>query len=204
MHGERHVPGADPRANPFADECVESGHGELPALETQRRQVELEVVGSHRCFDDGSRFETSGIGLEIEPSHDGIDIARANAISVGQHNQRVGKPRDFRNGMADVNDGDVEFVAQELDVVENLHAARNIERGERLVEQQDARLRQQRPADGDPLFLAAGKRTGLPAEQRIEAEDADHAARFDEANCRRAQMMSVQEIAFDRQVRKEQ
>src|SRR5437879_1006823 len=70
--------------------------------------------------------------------------------------------------------------------------------GRRLVARTAPRVARHRPADGDPLLLAAGKRAGLPAEQRVEAEDADHAARLDEANRRRAQMMSVQEIAFDR------
>ena len=51
-----------------------------------------------------------------------------------------------------------------------------VERGERLVEQQQARLHQERAADRDALALAAGQRAGPALEQMADTEQFhDHA-----------------------------
>ena len=77
--------------------------------------------------------------------------------------------------MADVHDRNVELVAQALDVVEDLGLARHVERGQRLVHQQNARLREQRAADRDALLFAARQRPRLAPQQRAEAEQVDDA-----------------------------
>ncbi len=82
--------------------------------------------------------------------------------------------------MADVDDRNVEFVAQALDVVEDLGLARHVERGQRLVHQQDARLGEQRAADGHALLLPARERRGLAAQQCTKAEQFDDARFVDE------------------------
>ena len=53
-----------------------------------------------------------------------------------------------------------------------------IERGERLVEQQQARLHQQRAADGDALALAAGELAGPALEQTADVEHRDDARKL--------------------------
>ena len=73
-----------------------------------------------------------------------------------------------------------ELVAQPLDVGEDLALARHIERRERLVHQQDARLGEQRAPDRDALSLAAGQRCRPAAQQRVEPEQRDDPRRLDE------------------------
>ena len=51
-----------------------------------------------------------------------------------------------------------------------------VERGQRLVEQQQARPHQQRAADRDALALAAGKLAGPPVEQMADVEHARRCA----------------------------
>jgi hypothetical protein len=67
------------------------------------------------------------------------------------------------------------LVAQAHQVGEDFRLARGVERGKRLVEQEQARLRQERAADGDALALAAGERAGPPLEKMLNAEHCDHA-----------------------------
>jgi hypothetical protein len=59
--------------------------------------------------------------------------------------------------MGDVDDGGTGVLVQRLDFGTHLDAQFGIEIGERLVEQEDARLAHQRPAHGDALALAAGQ-----------------------------------------------
>ncbi len=75
--------------------------------------------------------------------------------------------------MADIEDRDRELVPQPLDEGQQLALAGRIERGERLVHQQELRRGEQRPADGDPLPLAAGERGRPPVEQMTDPEHGD-------------------------------
>ena len=75
--------------------------------------------------------------------------------------------------MADIEDRHARLVAQPLDVGQDLGAPRLVERGERLVHQQQPRMGEQGAADGDPLLLAAGQRVGPALEQMTDAEQLD-------------------------------
>ena len=67
------------------------------------------------------------------------------------------------------------FVAQPHEIGQDLALARGIERGQRLVEQQQARAHQQRAADRDALALAAGELAGPAVEQVADVEQVDDA-----------------------------
>ena len=75
--------------------------------------------------------------------------------------------------MGDIEDRHAELVAQPLDQRQDLELARHVERGERLVHQEQARPRQERAADGDALALAARQRAGPAVEQTADAEHRD-------------------------------
>ena len=141
---------------------------------------------------------------QIEAAHDLLDLADGEALALRQDRDRVREPRDLRHGVAHVDDRDVKLVAKALDVVEDLALARYVERRQRLVHQEDARLREQGPADRDPLLLAAGERRGLAFEQCAEAEKIDHPLALDQALGRRAQALPVGEVRLDGKMRKEQ
>ena len=137
---------------------VELRHDELAAVEGERRQLVVGIVRGDARVDHRSRLVAAGRRPEVEPPHHVVDVADGEALAVGQHHDRVGEPRDLGDRMADVDDRNAELVAQPLDVVEDLGLARHVERGQRLVHQQDARLREQRAADRDALLFAARQR----------------------------------------------
>ena len=71
-----------------------------------------------------------------------------------------------------VHHRDGEPVAQRLKVRQHFLAARHIERGERLVQQQQPRLRQQRAPERDALAFTAGELVRTAREQRLECRAA--------------------------------
>ena len=75
--------------------------------------------------------------------------------------------------MADVEDGDVDVLRQPLQIRQQLAFARQIERGQRLVHQQQFRRGQQRAADRHPLFFTTRQRQRQPIEQRPDAQQLD-------------------------------
>ena len=77
--------------------------------------------------------------------------------------------------VADIEDRHPDLVAQPLEVGQDLLLARGVERGERLVHQQQPRAREQRAADRDALLLAAGEAGGPAIEQVADAEQLDDA-----------------------------
>ena len=64
---------------------------------------------------------------------------------------------DFAGLVADIDHRHLGLVAQPRQIRQDFELARAVERGERLVEQQQPRLHQQRAADRDALALAAGQ-----------------------------------------------
>ena len=59
--------------------------------------------------------------------------------------------------VGDEDVAEVELVLQVVEQVDDLRLDRHVERGNRLVEQDQARVDGQRPSDPDPLALAAGE-----------------------------------------------
>ena len=79
----------------------------------------------------------------------------ATRAAAFHHHEVVGQPRHFVGRVADVEHGDLQFVVQAFEVGQDFVLAREVERGQRLVHQQQARAGEQRAGDGDALALAA-------------------------------------------------
>ena len=73
--------------------------------------------------------------------------------------------------MADQNDRHRALVAQPLDIGIDLGLSRFVQRSQRLVHQQQVRVGQKRPPDGDPLLLAARQRGRPPLQKMAYAEE---------------------------------
>src|SRR6185437_816413 len=127
-----------------------------------------------------------------------------DAASAVEQDRGIGEPRDLRNRVGDVDDRNTKRGAQTLDVIEDLAPAREVERRQRLVHQQDPRLREERAADRDALALAAGKRRRPPAQHRLQTEKLDHLRRLDDALVGGTQPQAVMQIGADVEMRKEQ
>ena len=82
----------------------------------------------------------------------------------------IGEAQHLVELMADIHHGNRTVVTQALQVRQHFGAPRRIQRGQRLIQQQQPRLRQQRAADGDALALAARKTDGAPRQQRRQAQ----------------------------------
>ena len=89
---------------------------------------------------------------DVEHRPDRRDLALAQDHHGGR------EPRHLGDGVADVEDRHADLVAQPLDVGQDLGPPLLVERGERLVHQQQPRMGEQRAADRDPLLLAARQR----------------------------------------------
>ena len=96
----------------------------------------------------------------------------------------VASLRHLGDGVADIEDGHAHLVAQALDVGQDLGAPRLVERGQRLVHQQELRMGEQGAADRDPLLLAARQRGGAPFQQMADAQQIDDRGEIGSA-CRR-------------------
>ena len=176
---------------------------QLAAGERERGDLVVEVVrGDHR-IEHRPALESSGDRPEVEPRHDLRDRAARNRTAVRHQHHPFGQPHHLLDRMPDVDDRDPQLVAQPLDVVQDLALAAGVERGERLVEQQHPRARQQRAPDRDALLLAARQR-GRPAlEQRCDVEQVDHLVERRVAIFGRGEESAVQEILPYREMRKE-
>ena len=79
--------------------------------------------------------------------------------------------------VGDVDRGLADAVVQLLDLGAHLDAELGVEVGERLVEEEERRVADQRPAHGDALALAAGELAGLALQERLDLQAARRRAR---------------------------
>ena len=87
-----------------------------------------------------------------------------------QQHQRVGQPRHLVHGVGDIQHGDLQPVAQRLQPGQYVLLAGAVQRRQRLVQQQHARLARQRPRNRHPLALAAGQRVHPPLQQAANTQ----------------------------------
>ena len=103
--------------------------------------------------------------VELDRAADLLDRAVAHHDDAVRHRHRL----DLIVG--DVDRRRPQPLVQFLDLGAHLHAELGVEVGERLVEEEDARVANDRAAHGHPLPLAAGELAREAAEERLQAED---------------------------------
>ena len=114
-----------------------------------------------------------------------------------------GKPHDLRHRMADIDDGDLHLVAQPLEIGHDLCLSGSIERGERLVHQQQLWRGEQCAPDGHALLLATGKIARAALQQMCDAEQVENLCPRRIAFRLRREPFAIGEVALHRQVRKQ-
>src|SRR5690606_37662764 len=115
-------------------------------------------------------------------------------LAGGQAHHLRCQTRHFLPVMADVKNGEAQFVTNALDDLHDFLPARGVERGQRLVHQQKARGGEQRPANGDPLRLAAGEGARPAVEQVADVEKADDLIKADPSRRRRCEALAVKQV----------
>ena len=125
-----------------------------------------------RRADEAGDEEVGGPLVDLVGRADLLDHAAVHHRDLGGH----GHGLDLVVG--DVDDRGLELVVEPLDLEPHLGAELGIEVGERLVEEEDADVLDERPADGDALALAARElraacaRAGLDLQELCRPGDA--------------------------------
>ena len=154
-------------------EAFGAGHDERAAAHAQSEEAIAAVV----LFDDAverdrgvarDRQRQGRIALQF------TERSRADHSALVHQHDLVGEAFDLGDRVGDVDDRQRQPIAQPLEERQDLVLGRAVERRQRLVHQEQLGLRQQRPADRDPLALAAGKLARSAVEQRRDAEQLDH------------------------------
>src|SRR5579885_1720937 len=102
------------------------------------------------------------------PARQNLHPSRRRDTPILDPHDAGGDARDLGRIVADINHRQLRIVAQPLEVRKDLRLARGVERGERLVEQQQPRPHQERAADRDALTLAAGELARPTVEQMAD------------------------------------
>src|SRR5581483_11339654 len=124
------------------------------------------VENVHRRGADEPGDEEIGRDLvDLVRRPDLLDDAAVHDGDARRHGHRL----DLVVG--DVDDGLLQLVVQLLDLEPHLGAQLRVEVRERLVEEKDADVLDQRPPDRDALALAAGKLGGLPVVEVADLEE---------------------------------
>ena len=105
------------------------------------------------------------------PRHRNLDQFLHFARMGGQHQDAVGEEDRFVQIVGDEDDRDVDLAPDFEEM--RLHAAARlrVERAERLVHQENARLIGERAHDGDALLHAAGKLVRIGVGEFLEADE---------------------------------
>ena len=93
------------------------------------------------------------------------DLARGRGLTdmPGLHDDdEIGQRHRLVLTMRDMDEADAELALQALELAAHVLPQERIERRQRLVEQQDARPRDQRARERDPLLLAPRHLRGQP------------------------------------------
>ena len=125
----------------------------------------LDRRGEHRA--GGIR---AGQGGEIEPAQQAFDRPRRRDLAVVHQHQGIGEADDGVDVVADIEDRQLQIVAQAFDERQDFVAPLGIEAGQRLVHQHEARIGEKGASDRHPLLLAARQRRRLAVEQMVDAE----------------------------------
>ncbi len=186
-----------------ADRRLEPRHHQPAEGTGEFGQTPTRVGACNPGREHRTRLEPAGMGIKLGAAHNLLHRADGADPAVGDQHDRAGEPGYFGNRVADINDRHIRLIAQPLEIGQDLVLARRVERGQRLVHQQQARARQQGPADRHPLFFAARETARPTVEQRTDPEQIDNLG--EPAAGRRAgrEPMPEHQVPAHRQVRKE-
>ena len=161
------------------------------------------IAADNAGMEDDARLGLAGNSAEVEPRQHVVDRTRCRDLAVGEEDESIGDPGDLVEGVADIDDRQPHLVAEALDIGEDLVLPRFVERGKRLVHEEEAGACEQRPADRHPLLLAAGKARRTPGEEGGDAEEVDHLVERAPAVPPRGQAAPVEKVRAHREVREE-
>src|SRR5665811_2333792 len=105
--------------------------------------------------------------------------------------------------MGHVDDRDAEPIAQGFDQRQDLLFSLGVERGQRLIHEEERRGGKKRPADGDTLLLASGKKCRPSPEQVPDPQRLDHGIERRTRRPLAGEPASVEEVLLHGEMRKQ-
>ena len=143
--------------------CARGSTGSSPSDVTASAAVEASAdeIGLAEEVGDRERLRLLVDGARSRVLHD---------VPVVQDGDDVGERQRLFLVVGHEHDGRAEGCEQLLDLGAQAVAQARVQRGERLVEQDQARLRSQRPGHGDALLLAARELVGPAMAEAAEPD----------------------------------
>ena len=164
LQRQHDVARADVGAHRRAGGGGEPRHLQFAGRRGERVSWKASSWSRHHGFEHAAAVAGIGERQDVEHRADRRDLA------LVQDHHGGGEPRHLGDRVADIEDRHAD-IPQPLDVGQDLGPPLLVERGERLVHQQQPRMGEQRAADRDALLLAAGEgvRAGARAGSRCPA-----------------------------------
>src|ERR1041385_2631671 len=176
LERDRDIASADTHSQLLAHEGIDAGCRQCTSVERERRKIVLHVLLDPLGLDHRTALERAG--ARIGASHDFFGGAHGDDFAGGHQHDGIRQPHHLLHRVADVDDGDLDLVAHQLDVLQHFALAVSVERGERLVEQKQARTRKQGASDGRTLLLAAREVSRPAIEKVLQSEQLDNVREF--------------------------
>ena len=156
--------------------------------------------------DGGVNQRASAIAVcqrQVEPRHQFMRRADGADVAGVEQDHVVSQTRYFVECMAHVQHRNVKFAVQLFEVGQDFGLALRVERGQRLVQKQQARAGGQGARDRHTLTLAARQGVGSALQQMADAEQADDLIERDAALRRRHALESKRQVLRHAQVREQ-
>ena len=199
----RDVARTDPEVDLRAFLHVDARADHLPAVEGEVRDAGLGIVARNPHADDGPRVQAPRVASKVETVRYLLDgPVRNDPPGAHQHQVRC-EAHHLVDLVAHVQGGDLELPGETLDEGKDVLLAVLVERGEGLIHQEEARVREHRTRERDPLALAAREGGHAPPEEGLEVHETDHRLRPEQSFAGRGAPVSVENVSLDREVGKE-
>ncbi len=193
---------AQPHAATQRETAVARPQRGARAVDVDARELPLRVaLGDHAVEHDAGLLAERQ--RQVEPRQHLAQRPGGEDAARFHHHQVVGQARHFVDGVADVDDRQRQLVVQAVEVGQHLGLAARVERRQRFVEQQQARVGAERARDRDALAFAARERGRAPRHQRADAQQLDDAVERDAALAGRDAAQAVFEVAAHVEVREQ-
>src|SRR5262249_41039480 len=129
LQRDRHVPRANADAHRLADQRVDVGRGERPAVERERRDVLLHVLLDDRRVYHRAAFERAFTGPQVWAAHHVLGWPDGEHTAGRHEHHGVGDAYHLLDRVAHVDDRHLHLVTDQLDVLQHLLLAVRVERG---------------------------------------------------------------------------
>src|SRR5215470_4213486 len=146
-------------------------------------------IGQRDRLQQAARIGMARLGMQagaLGNLHDAAEIHDGDAVAHPLHHAEV---------VGDEDVGEAEALLQVDQQLQDLRADGDVERGDRLVEDDQLGLQDEGAGDRQPLALAAAELVGKAVELvRLQADDLEHAARLVAALAARADAVEAQRL----------